>query len=148
MSSVSPRPTHHSRPPLSARVASLVILALLTLLAACSSGPATVRQEQTVDGITIGLEAPDKPKVNEAQTFTVTLADAQGKPIDGASVYLDLVMPAMPMGSNQPVATGQGNGRYQVTSAYTMGGSWEVTVVAEVAGVEHRAVFPREVPSP
>ncbi|WP_370650066.1 FixH family protein [Oscillochloris sp. ZM17-4] len=123
---------------------------ILTLLAACSapSGPPTVRQEQTVDGITIGLEAADAPKVNATQDFTITLADAKGQLIDDASVYIDLLMPAMPMGSNRPVASAAGQGRYNVQTVYTMSGTWEITVVAELDGVEHRATFPREVPEP
>ncbi|NNJ09561.1 FixH family protein [Chloroflexales bacterium ZM16-3] len=129
---------------------TLYVTFFAILLAACStqSGPPMLRQEQTVDGITIGLEAADSPKLNATQTFTITLVDAQGKPIDNASVYIDLLMSAMPMGSNRPVASNEGQGRYQVQYVYTMTGTWEVTVVAEVDGVEHRAVFPREVPEP
>jgi nitrogen fixation protein FixH len=119
-------------------------LAILCLLVACSA-PAPVRQEQVVDGITIGLEAADSPKLNTAQDFLITLADAQGQPIDGASVYIDMLMPTMPMGTNRPVAADEGKGRYRAQAAYTMSGTWEITVVAEVAGAEHRAVFPRDV---
>ncbi len=117
------------------------------MITACSA-LAPLRQEQAVDGITVGLEAADRPRLNTAQEFIVTLADAQGRPIDGASVYIDLTMPLMPMGTNRPVAASLGGGRYQAQAAYTMSGAWEITVVAEVGGAEHRAVFPREVPAP
>jgi nitrogen fixation protein FixH len=127
--------------------------AILMLISACSaqpaapSGPPTTRQEQTVDGITIGLEMAEKPKLNAAQDFIISLADAQGKPIDKASVYIDLLMPSMPMGSNRPVAASEGKGRYRAQGAYTMTGEWEITVFVELDGAKHSAVFKQQVAS-
>lgn len=119
---------------------------LLALLAACGGPPATLRQEQTVDGLTIGLEAAERPRLNAAQELIVTLADAQGAPVDGAAVYLDLTMPAMPMGTNAPIAEPLGQGRYRAGNVVmNMTGDWEISVVAEVGGAERRAVFTRAV---
>lgn len=114
---------------------------LVALLAACGQATAPTRLAQTVDGLTITLEATANPKLNAAEQLTVTLADAQGQPVDGADVYVDLTMPAMPMGTNRPIAEPAGQGGYRASTAYTMTGEWEVTVVASVAGKEHRAVF-------
>lgn len=114
----------------------------LTLLGACApAAPPPLRQEQTVDGLTIGLEANGSPKLNASEQLVVTLADAQGRPVDGADVYIDLTMPAMPMGTNRPIAESQGMGRYLASTAYTMSGDWELTVVVEIDGVERRAMF-------
>jgi nitrogen fixation protein FixH len=93
----------------------------------------------------VGLEASASPLLNASQELIVTLADEGGRPIDGADVYLDLTMPAMPMGTNRPVAEPLGEGRYRARTAYTMSGEWEITVVAEIAGAEHRALFTRSV---
>lgn len=117
----------------------------VALLVACAAPPAPTRQEQTIDGVTITLESVDQARINTEQIFTISLADAQGRPIDGADVYLDLTMPAMPMGTNRPVADAQGEGRYRASTAYTMTGAWEITVVATIDDQEYRAVFPREV---
>jgi nitrogen fixation protein FixH len=121
--------------------AVLALALLVATLAACGAAPATARQEQTVDGLTIGLEATESPQLNASERLVVTLADAQGQPVDGADVYVDMTMPTMPMGTNRPVAEGQGQGRYVASSAYTMTGEWELIVVAQVAGKEHRALF-------
>lgn len=124
----------------------LLLAALLALTACAAQPPAPTRQEQTIDGLTIGLEAPTTPKLNAAQDLVVTLADAQGQPVDGASVYLDLTMPAMPMGTNAPIAQPLGQGRYSAANVVmNMTGDWEITVVAEVDGVERSAVFTRAV---
>jgi nitrogen fixation protein FixH len=103
--------------------------------------PATITSQQTVNGLSIALERPAQPVVLHDYELTVTLTDAQGRPVDGASVYLDLTMPAHPMGINQPIAEPLGQGRYRVRAVSSMGGDWLVTIVASIAGTEHRAVF-------
>ncbi|MEI7771782.1 MAG: FixH family protein [Chloroflexales bacterium] len=130
------------------RLVSFAILVALIAACAAPAGPSTTRLEQVVDGITIGLELPLSPKLNAAQDFVISLADAQGKPIDNASVYIDLLMPAMPMGTNRPVASSEGKGRYLAQAAYTMTGEWEVTVFVELGGVTHKAVFTQQVSAP
>lgn len=126
------------------RIALIALLA--AALCACGGDPAPLRQEQTVDGVTIGLEAAATPRLNAAQELVVTLADAQGAPIDGASVYIGLEMPAMPMGTNAPIADGLGQGRYRAANVVmNMTGEWELTVVAKIGDTERRAVFTRSV---
>jgi hypothetical protein len=122
-----------------------IALQTLILLAACGVAPAPLREEQLVDGIVIGLEASPSPPLNTSQELLVTLADEAGRPIDGADVYLDLTMPAMPMGTNRPEAAPEGEGRYRARAAYTMAGDWEIAVFVELDGVERRAVFTRVV---
>jgi hypothetical protein len=117
----------------------------LLLLVACGAAPAPLREEQLVEGVIVGLEASASPPLNASQELIVTLADEGGRPIDDADVYLDLSMPAMPMGTNRPEAEPQGQGRYRARTAYTMAGEWEIAVVVEVGGIERRAVFTRSV---
>jgi hypothetical protein len=124
-------------------------LALLTLLAACvpaTQSTGVLLEEQVVDGLTIGFEAVESPELNAAQELFVTLSDADGNPVENADVYFDLTMPAMPMGTNRPVAEHMGEGRYRVGNAvFDMTGDWEIFIVVEHAGVERRAMFTRTV---
>jgi hypothetical protein len=121
------------------------LFAIPLLLAACGAAPAPLREEQVVDGVVVGLQASASPPLNASQELIVTLADGEGRPIDDADVYLDLTMPAMPMGTNRPEAEPQGQGRYRARTAYTMAGEWEITVVVEMGGAERRARFTRTV---
>jgi hypothetical protein len=124
------------------RLAPGLIAAIVALaLAACGAAPAKARLAQTVDGLTITLEQTATPKLNATEQLVVTLTDAEGRPVDGADVYVDLTMLTMPMGTNRPIAEAQGEGRYLASTAYTMTGEWEVTVFATVDGVERKAVF-------
>lgn len=122
------------------RIAALLIAALS--LAACSFGqPQPVTLQQTVDGLSVTLEVPPEVVVLRDYQLIVTLRDAQGAAVDGATVYLDQQMPGMAMGSNQPIAEPLGGGRYRVSTVYSMEGSWQVVVHAKVAGTEHQARF-------
>ncbi|HMQ30132.1 MAG TPA: FixH family protein [Chloroflexaceae bacterium] len=123
-----------------------VAVLLCLTLAACSQSvkPAvgsTVRQQQTVDGLTITLEMAAQPELNQPQLLTITLSDAQARPVDDADVYLDLEMSEHPMGSNKPIATPRGAGTYDLQAVYTMNGPWTITVVAERGEMVYQAVF-------
>jgi hypothetical protein len=133
-------------------VRQYLCMGFLALLVACGSRtdtaippPGTTRQEQTVDNLTISLETSTQPRVNQSQQFRIVLTDDQGNPIDGADVYLDLDMPAMPMGTNRPEAQPEGEGVYHVDAVYTMSGEWTITVVATVEEQAYRTVFTKQV---
>src|SRR4051794_22696652 len=78
---------------------ALLALAVLLLLAlnGCGSadGPAgkLVTQKQLVDHLNIALEAPEKPPLLAEQDLVIVLTDQAGRPVDGAQVWLALVMP-------------------------------------------------------
>lgn len=122
-----------------------VALLLCMFLVACSQSapPAvtTVRQQQTVEELTITLEMGTQPDLNRPQYLVVTLTDGQGQFVDDAEVYLKLEMTEHPMGTNQPIATAQGAGTYDVEAVYTMTGPWMIDVVAERGGKTYRATF-------
>lgn len=128
-----------------------MILLLLVPLTACSTQAAApamqggLRQHQAVDGLNITLEMPVQPHVNQRQEIFITLADAQGTPINDADIYLVLDMTGHPMAKNQPIADAAGNGRYSTSAVYTMAGDWTIAVVANVRGQEHRATFTTQV---
>ena len=62
------------------------LLALALTLSACGGGaqPGYTAQQQTVDGLVIGLERPQQAEILKDYELFVTLNDATGKPVDGA----------------------------------------------------------------
>ena len=121
---------------------------LITALAACSSGSTRAgytSQQQTIDGMTITLERPQQIAILQDFEYIVTLADASGKPVDGATVYLEQDMPTMKMGSNQPLGEPLGNGQYRLKSLFTMDGAWVVVIHASIAGKKYAATFDQPV---
>jgi len=119
---------------------------LITALAGCGGGRAGyTSSQQTIDGMTITLERPEKITILQDFEYFVTLADAAGKRVDGAMVYLEQDMPTMKMGSNQPLGDPLGNGQYRLKSLFTMDGAWVVVIHASVAGKNYAASFDQPV---
>jgi hypothetical protein len=95
--------------------------------------------------MTITLERPQQIAILQDFEAIVTLADASGKRIDSATVYLEQDMPTMKMSSNQPLGEPLGNGQYRLKSVFTMDGAWLVVIHARVAGKEYAASFDLQV---
>lgn len=116
------------------------------LLAACDALPALApgyeRRQQTLDeGVTITLDSPGEPIVEETQRLRITLTDQRGRPIDGADVYVDLDMEMLCLSGAAPAAEPIGAGQYEALAVYLMPGDWDVAVIARIDGVDRRAVF-------
>lgn len=120
----------------------LIIFFILSLLTSCAS---TIHREQTVDGLTIGLDHSSIVPINKDQTMIVSLHDELGNPVNDAIVALDLVMPEMPMGQNKPLADPLGDGKYQVHALYTMTGNWTIYVRVTYQGKSYVATFDQAV---
>ena len=122
------------------------IAALVLVLAACGDGRAGYSaDQQTVNGVTIKLEHPQQLALLQNYELVVTLTRADGKPIDGATVFMEQDMPAMPMNSNQPLGEPLGNGQYRITGVFSMDGAWKLVIHASVAGQEYMATFDQTV---
>ncbi|HJZ50389.1 MAG TPA: FixH family protein [Roseiflexaceae bacterium] len=122
----------------------------MLLLAGCAGGGGRAgytSQQQTIDGLTITLERPQQVAVLRDYEFVVTLTDAAGKRVDGATLYLEQDMPAMPMGSNQPLGEPIGEGQYRLKGVFTMNGAWKLVVHASVSGKDYAATFDQQVTS-
>ena len=79
--------------------------------------------------LTVALKVdPFPPRSMRASSFTLTLADAQGAPVSGATVTCNMTMPAMAMPMNQPAAMEQSPGVYTAEVLFTMAGDWEAAV--------------------
>jgi hypothetical protein len=101
--------------------------------AAPSSGE--VNLSKTVSGTTVELTAT--PGQFGTYTFTVTLQDAQGTPIQGATVTANLTMPAMamqPVNVALPPLNPPVPGSYQAQGVLSMRGAWHVIVQAHLPG--------------
>ena len=121
---------------------------LITALAGCGTGSGRAgytSQQQTSDGMAITLERPQQIAILQDVEYVVTLADASGKRVDGATVYLEQDMPTMKMGSNQPLGEPLGNGQYRLKNVFTMDGAWVVIVHASVGGKDYAASFDQQV---
>ncbi len=126
-------------------VLGLAMLLALLGLSGCGGAGSTagklVTQKQLVGQLTIALEAPEKPPLLAEQDLVIVLTDRAGQPVDGAEVWLALVMPTMRHSPNEPDAVAAGPGRYKASVLFTMVGNWNVEIHATVRGQEYIATF-------
>ncbi len=113
------------------RTAIIVLLALLSVLVLSACGP---RAEQSGDlDVTILSVSPDPAAVGDA-VITLQVRDADGKPVEGATIAVEGTMTHAGM---QPVIVeteALGEGRYATKDfRFTMGGDWVIIVRATLA---------------
>ena len=94
----------------------------------------------SVSGVRIAVRAiPDPARTSAENRFEVTVADGQGRPVEGADVSLLFVMPAMPAMKmpemrNEIRLMRAGNGRYAGSGRLMMAGQWNVTAIVKLDG--------------
>lgn len=124
------------------RRAALLGLASLAVATAASAGlfsrnlPADLDlalAKETAAGLYAATLAPVAPpvKVGPMHTWTVTLTDARGRPVDGADITVDGGMPQHGHGLPTAPAVTQalGNGRYLIEGMkFNMPGWWEIAL--------------------
>jgi YtkA-like protein len=78
---------------------------------------------------------PAKPIDGKPETFILTVTDTSGKPVTGALVAGELVMPVMDMGRNTFAMRETDAGVYRGTGTTAMSGEWEVQFTITAAGL-------------
>jgi hypothetical protein len=104
---------------------------------------------RTGDGMTIEFDIQPKPVAAMTEnTFMVTVT-RKGMPITDASVHLDLSMPHMFMGKNQPIMKHIKDGKYEgkgiITQCASGRKTWQADVAVGSAGKYAVAAFVFEV---
>ena len=103
--------------------------------------PQNAAAQQTGDLLVTLSMDPYPPSGGGPTTFTVSLADASGKPVSDASVGLDLTMPSMWMPANQVNLPAADAGKYQASGYFTMRGLWRIEVIIMRGGQQQSAFF-------
>jgi len=106
--------------------ASLFLIVIALIIAGCSPNEATVADDVKID---LRVE-PDPPAAGEAMLY-ITLTDADGTFIEGATVQVhgDMDHEGMEAVDRESDVTGN-NDEYIVPFEWTMGGGWIVAVTA------------------
>lgn len=105
------------------------LLAIVLLLAACRQESTPVATSADVE-ISVRVE-PEPMAVGDA-TLIVTLKDANGSPIDGATLQVHGDMDHAGMTPIDREVSESVNGEYRVPFAWSMGGGWIVTITAQL----------------
>lgn len=75
----------------------------------------------------ISLSTNPNPLQLGQNTFVILVRGKDGKAVNDATVFFDLNMTSMNMGTQQGSATSMGNGKYSAVGRLTMRGPWRVS---------------------
>ncbi len=115
----------------------LLVVCILVTAAACASksetsSSTTTVQAQNAGPFSVTTQFSTDPPKQGPQTITVTVKDASGNPVKGATVKLVTKMPTMSMAGPTLAATDNGDGTYaaQTNLNYATQWTFDVTVAA------------------
>lgn len=100
----------------------------------------------TVNNLTVTLAAADGVIRSGANDFTLTFADASGKPVDVGAASINFYMPAMgsmaAMNDAATLTTSGTPGAYNGKVDLQMGGEWQAQIAFEGAAGKGKTSFP------
>jgi len=122
----------------------VLLVALVATLAACSAktetATTTMTTGKTAGDFTVATSfSPDPPKQGP-ETMIVSVKDAAGNPVKGATVKIATTMPAMSMAGPNLTGSDNGDGTYSVQTNLNYATQWafDVTISANgKSGVLH-----------
>jgi len=112
---------------------TLLVASLLLAAAGCATkSPVSTRDEAREIGVfrVVATNRPAKPVVGDNR-LVVTIQDASGKPVSGATIEMSAVMEAMgtmPRMQSRGVVTETAAGAYEIKYGIAMTGEWDLNV--------------------
>jgi len=116
----------------------LTIISTVVFAAACGSGSGTTSSGKALksgpagNNLTVTLSNSDGVLKKGKQSFTLTFADASGKPVDVGSASLNFFMPAMgsmsAMNNPATLTTTATPGVYSASADIEMSGEWQAQI--------------------
>jgi hypothetical protein len=104
---------------------------------------------KTPDGMTIEFDVQPKPVTSMTESTFVVIVTRNGQPLTDASILLDLSMPHMFMGRNQPALRQVKDGRYEgkgiIARCASGRKTWQADVTVKTSGKTALASFVFEV---
>ncbi|HEX8268156.1 MAG TPA: FixH family protein [Pyrinomonadaceae bacterium] len=130
-------------------VISLSVLAVITAACGGSSNDSagkTIKSGSAGNNLTVTLSSTDGVLRDGKNEFTLTFADASGKPVDAGAVSVNFHMPAMgtmPVMNDAAQLTMTGTpGVYKGTVNLQMAGEWQTQITYEGAAGRGKANLP------
>ena len=129
---------------------SLAVIGLAVLLAACSSSQAgssgrVIKSAPAGNGLTVSVATSDGVLRHGKTEFTLSFADASGKPVDVGAVALTFHMPRMgtmaEMNDQATFTTTATPGVYNGKAQIEVAGEWQTKITYEGPAGSGQATF-------
>jgi len=120
-----------------------MIMLISILLAACGSAatPATISSKP----VNMKVETSPNPPMMGDIELILTLTDANGNPIEGATVDVSADHTDMTGMDMSGAATEQGGGKYAINANFSMSGNWKLKVYVRKEGLDYSEEIPLSV---
>ena len=117
-----------------------LVAALSLLLAACGGQvtPATTSSKP----VTIKLDTDPNPPHTGDTELVFTITDANGAPLEGATVDVSADHTDMSGMGMSGAATDQGDGKYSIKANFSMSGNWKLKVYVRKEGLDYSEEIP------
>ena len=124
------------------RIFISIILLMSVLLAAC--GGAATPTATSGKPVNITVETNPNPPVMGDIELVLSVTDAKGNPIEGATVDVSADHTDMTGMDMSGAATEQGNGKYSIKANFIMSGNWKLKVYVRKDALDYSEdiVFP------
>jgi len=116
-------------------ISMLVLISVL--LSACGSA-ATPAATTSAKPVNIKFETNPNPAMKSDLELILTITDANGQPIEGATVDVAVDHTDMTGMGMSGLATEQGDGRYAITADFSDSGNWLLTVYVRKEGLDYK----------
>ena len=116
-------------------ISMLIVLAALLVACGSAATPAATTSSKPVN---IKVETNPTPAVMGAMELVLMITDADGKPIEGATVDVSAEHTDMSGMDMSGVTTDQGGGRYSIRPNFSMSGNWKLTVYVRKDGLDYK----------
>ncbi len=115
-----------------------VFVLLSVFLAACGAGSATTSApESSGKPVNIEVETNPNPAAMGDIELVLDITDADGRPIEGATVDVTATHTDMTGMDMSGAATEQGAGTYAINANFSMSGNWELKVYVRKEGLDY-----------
>ncbi len=120
------------------RLFFISILVLASVLLSACGGAATPAASPPSKPANIAVSTNPNPPVMGDLELVFTITDADGNPIEGATVDVSADHTDMSGMGMSGVAADQGGGRYSITANFSMSGNWLLTVYVRKEGLDYK----------
>lgn len=114
------------------------MLGLISVLLAACGGVTATADATLAQQVNVKVETNPSPAMMGDMELVVIITDANGNPIEGATVDVSVDHTDMTGMGMSGVATEQGGGRYAINANFPMDGTWKLTVYVRKDGLDYK----------
>jgi len=120
------------------KVIFISVLVMASILLVACGDTTTDTSATPAKPVNIKVESNPSPAMMGDADLVFAITDAEGNPIEGATVDISADHTDMTGMGMSGVATDQGGGKYSINANFSMSGNWKLTVYVRKDGLDYK----------